>query len=46
MAMDIDDSIVSASDFSVIVRNIPRRTREQEILSYFSQPSKVYYILS
>ncbi|CAK66150.1 unnamed protein product (macronuclear) [Paramecium tetraurelia] len=38
IAMELDDAAILASDFSIIVENIPRDAKEPEIQEYFSQP--------
>ncbi|CAD8121477.1 unnamed protein product [Paramecium sonneborni] len=37
IAMELDDAAILASDFSIIVENIPRDAKEPEIQEYFTQ---------
>ncbi|CAD8173577.1 unnamed protein product [Paramecium pentaurelia] len=37
IAMELDDAAILASDFSILVENIPRDAKEPEIQEYFSQ---------
>lgn len=36
IAMELDDAAILASDFSIIVENIPRDAKETEIYEYFT----------
>lgn len=37
IAMDLDDAVVLASDYSIIVYNIPKEANEEEIKEFFSK---------
>lgn len=37
IAMELDDAAILASDYSIIVYNIPRKAKEAEIREFFSR---------